>query len=249
MVCPHPMTLDLHIRKTVGGHQQDLGNRRDASTFELDVRLQSEARRIVIVGPSGAGKSLALQAIAGLLRPDDGHIRLNGETLFDAKQNIFLPPQARHMGFLFQDYTLFPHLTVRQNIGFPLVRGWFNPRRRHHDARVDHWLDIFQLQAQADQYPAELSGGQRQRCALARALVSEPRALLLDEPFSALDPHLRQRMRQALLALQQRLDVPMILITHDPEDATVLGEHVVQLAAGRVTHNTPAPAPTPGCSL
>ena len=137
---------------------------------------------------------------------------------------------------MFQDYALFPHLTVYQNVAFALGTGWRNPprhaQRAQWPASVARWLDLFGLAALAGQYPSELSGGQRQRTALARALVTEPRALLLDEPFSALDPTLRTTMRAELLALQERLQVPMILITHDPEDATALGQHVVEMRNG-----------------
>jgi molybdate transport system ATP-binding protein len=219
------MLLDLDIRKTLRAGKQ---------SFRLDVRLQTDSRRIVILGPSGAGKSLTLKAIAGLLRPDAGHIRVDGHVLFDAEQGIDLAPQKRALAYVFQDYALFPHLTVRQNIAFPLVRGWLNPRRRHQDSQIDYWCGAFQLGEVADQYPHELSGGQKQRTALARALVTQPRALLLDEPFAALDPALRARMRSELKDLQQRLQVPMVLITHDPEDAAVFGDHVLDLRDGRL---------------
>ncbi len=219
------MLLDLDIRKTLHAGKQ---------RFRLDVRLRTDSRRIVILGPSGAGKSLTLKAIAGLLRPDAGHIRVDGHVLFDAAQGIDLAPQQRALAYVFQDYALFPHLTVRQNIAFPLVRGWLNPRRRHQDRQVEYWCEAFQLGQVADQYPHELSGGQKQRTALARALVTQPRALLLDEPFAALDPSLRARMRSELSDLQQRLQVPMVLITHDPEDAAVFGDHVLDLRDGRI---------------
>jgi molybdate transport system ATP-binding protein len=212
--------LDLDIRKTLRSGKQ---------AFQLDVRLSTDSQRIVIIGPSGSGKSLTLKAIAGLLRPDAGHIRLDNHVLFDAAQGIDLPPQQRKLAYVFQDYALFPHLTVRQNIAFPLARGWFNPRRRDRHEQADHWCDVFQLGHVADQYPDELSGGQKQRTALARALVSHPRALLLDEPFAALDRDLRALMRKELKELQQRLQVPMVLITHDPEDAEVFGDHVLDL--------------------
>jgi molybdate transport system ATP-binding protein len=123
-------------------------------------------------------------------------------------------------------------LNVRQNIGFGLQRGWFNPAAGAHDGRLDYWLDAFELRAVAHQYPAQLSGGQRQRVALARALIAEPQALLLDEPFAALDPALRVRMRAELDALQRRLQVPMLMITHDPEDARVFGGHVLTMMDG-----------------
>lgn len=223
---PSALQLDLDVHKTLRSGERQ---------FELNIQLQSTQRRIVLFGPSGAGKSLTLKAIAGLLRPDQGHIRLGEALLFDRAQKIDLPPQARRIGYLFQDYALFPHLTVRQNIASALVGGWRNPRRHIRDERVDYWLAAFHLEAQSAQYPAELSGGQRQRTALARALVIEPRALLLDEPFAALDHALRRRMRDELDALQRRLDVPMILITHDPEDVAQFGDHVLNLAHGRVS--------------
>jgi molybdate transport system ATP-binding protein len=217
------MALDLDIHKTLHS-----GKRR----FELHVRIQSRSQRIVIFGPSGSGKSLTLKAIAGLMRPDSGHIRLNGRTLFDHVSGIDLSPQARQVGYLFQDYALFPHLTVRQNIGFGLTRQLFNPRHSDHHETVEYWLDAFALHALAHQYPDELSGGQRQRTALARALAAQPSALLLDEPFAALDPALRITMRRELSELQQRLQVPMVLITHDPDDVAMFGEHLVSLQDG-----------------
>ena len=232
------MLLDLYIRKKLVAGKQ---------SFQLDVRLKTDSQRIVIVGPSGAGKSLTLKAIAGLLRPDFGHIRIDDHVLFDASQGVDLAPQKRELAYVFQDYALFPHLSVRQNIAFPLVRGWCNPRRHHAHRQVDYWLDAFQLGQVADQYPHELSGGQKQRTALARALVTQPRALLLDEPFAALDPVLRARMRTELKELQHRLQVPMVLITHDPEDAAVFGDHVLDLRDGRL--DTDAAPVAPGAPL
>ena len=219
------MQLDLDICATL---------RSGKRSFSLRVRCVSDSQRIVIYGPSGAGKSLTLKAIAGLVTPDSGHIRLNGRTLFDAGAGVNLAPQARKVAYLFQDYALFPHLTVRQNIGFGLARGWLNPRRGARHDKVDYWLETFGLQELAHQLPEELSGGQRQRTALARALVAEPSALLLDEPFAALDPALRVTMRAELDQLQRRLGVPMILITHDPDDARLLGEHVLTLRDGMI---------------
>lgn len=219
------MELDLDIRKTL---------RSGKRVFQLDVRLQSKSQRIVIFGPSGSGKTLTLKAIAGLLRPDSGHIRLDGRVLFDAVAGIHLPPQAREVAYVFQDYALFPHLTVRQNIAFALARGWLNPRQHEQHEAVEYWLDAFRIGHLAHQFPSELSGGQRQRTALARALVTQPRALLLDEPFAALDAALRTAMRGELEELQHRLQVPMVLITHDPEDAAVFGDHVLNLQDGRL---------------
>ena len=226
------MEFDVDISKTL---------RAGARTFELRIRFRSAGSRVVLFGPSGAGKSLTLKAIAGLLRPDSGHIRLDGAALFDATARIDVSPQARNMAYVFQDYALFPHLNVRQNIAFGLKRGWLNPRSGFGDETVDYWLNAFDLWQQAQQLPDQLSGGQRQRTALARALVSQPRALLLDEPFAALDAALRTLMRDELDALQRRLGIPMLLISHDPDDVRVFGEQVLHLREGRLV--TPPPHP------
>lgn len=200
--------------------------------FQLNIHFSCQTQRLLIFGPSGSGKSLTLKALAGLLTPDQGRILINGQTLFDSSQKINLSPQQRQVGYLFQDYALFPHLTVRQNIAFGLHKGWRNPKRKERHPQVEYWLESFHLHNLADRLPGELSGGQRQRIALARALVIEPRALLLDEPFAALDLALREQMRAELNALQQRLQVPMILISHAPEDLAVFGDNVLYLHNG-----------------
>ncbi|MDP9650621.1 MULTISPECIES: sulfate/molybdate ABC transporter ATP-binding protein [Paraburkholderia] len=222
------MPLEVDIHKTFVSAER---------RFTLDVAFTATTQRVVLFGPSGAGKSLTLQAIAGLLRPDEGKITLHSNALFDSKLNVDLKPQARKVAYLFQDYALFPHLNVRQNIGFGLQRGWFNPRARSSHAQIDYWLDALELRGVAGNYPAQLSGGQKQRVALARALVAQPQLLLLDEPFSALDSTLRQRMRLELSDLQTRLDIPMVLITHDPDDVAAFGDQVVQISDGRVREN------------
>ena len=200
--------------------------------FDLQVRLQCRTHRTVICGPSGAGKSLTLQTLAGLQTPTRGHIRFAGETLFDSTSATQVPASRRQFGFVFQDYALFPHLNVRQNITFALSRGWRNPAAQEIHARVDHWLNAFELMGVAMQHPHTLSGGQRQRTALARALVNEPRALLLDEPFTALDKPLRSRLRAELDAVLQPLNIPVVLITHDADDIDWFGGKVFQMRDG-----------------
>ncbi len=219
------MSFEVRIRKRVEG-----GGRR----FELAVAFATDARRTVVHGPSGAGKSLTLQAIAGLLKPDEGTIRIDGKPVFDSASRIDVPARERRLGYLFQDYALFPQLTVRQNIAFALKRGWLNPSRHGGGEAVERWIQAFELERVAQQRPHQLSGGQRQRTALARALVNEPCALLLDEPFSALDPELRGRMRTELDTLLERVGIPMLMISHDPEDVARFGDRRILLREGTV---------------
>jgi molybdate transport system ATP-binding protein len=229
------MSFDVDIHKTVRSARR---------SFHLSVRFKTHARRTVIFGPSGAGKSLTLQAMAGLMKPDSGRIAFNDDVLFDAAAAIDVPARRRGFGYLFQDYALFPMLNVRQNIAFGLLPGLRNPSMRTGGQTVDRWLHAFELVEVAAQRPSELSGGQRQRTALARALVHSPRALLLDEPFSALDPELRERMRTELHELLQRIDIPIVMITHDPQDLEWFGDAALHLREGTMAE-PPATAARP----
>lgn len=205
-----------------------------AGRFGLDIGLDlPHCRRLVLFGPSGSGKSLTLQVVAGLLRPESGRIEVGGRVLFDSVEAIDVPARRRRVGFLFQDYALFPHLTLEQNLRFGLARLWRRdtPEMR---ARVAGLLESFGLTAQARHLPGDLSGGQKQRAALARALAPAPDALLLDEPFSALDQPLRLKLRRELTATLARLDTPLILVTHDPDEALEFGEAVAVFHKGRV---------------
>jgi molybdate transport system ATP-binding protein len=219
------MSWDITLRRQL---------RHGAQRFDLDVQLRSDASRIVLFGPSGSGKTQTLRLIAGIGRPDAGRVVVAGQVLSDSASGLWLPPQRRALGCVFQDYALFPHLSVRQNIAFARRGGWLNPPRKTADGVVERWIRDFHLQAVADHLPHQISGGQRQRTALARALVQGPRALLLDEPFAALDRALRQQLRRELKALQQDLGLPLLLITHDDEDVADLAEQVVHLHRGRV---------------
>ncbi len=178
-------------------------------------------RSIALVGPSGSGKTTVLRAIAGLHRPASGVIALGEETLFDAAAGVDQAPEHRGVGMVFQDYALFPHLTVRRNVAYG------------GSARVEELLDRFRIAHLAQARPATLSGGERQRVALARALARDPRVLLLDEPLSALDADTRGVVRDELRALLGELAVPHVIVTHDLQDARVLAGQVVTLAPAR----------------
>lgn len=213
--------------------QFDINIEKKFSGFSLAVKLATDAEKLALVGASGAGKSLTLQILAGLLAPDAGYIKIDGETWFDSETNLNLPVQQRKAGLVFQDYALFPHLTVAQNIGFGLRKGWQNPNKKPCE-NVAFWLDTLKISHIANKLPSQISGGQKQRTALARALAIKPRLLLLDEPFSALDADLRKHTREELALLQAQTGVPMILITHDNADADALVEEIWQMEDGRV---------------
>ncbi|WP_431637146.1 ABC transporter ATP-binding protein [Dyella sp. KULCS107] len=219
------MRLDVDIRRVMTDPQRP---------FSLELAFRSDSQRVVLFGPSGSGKSLTLRAIAGLMRPDAGHVGVRGRTLFDDFRGVDVPARARRIGYVFQDYALFPHLTVAQNVAFGLTPSLRQPSRRNVPEAARRWLDAFELEGLANRYPAQISGGQQQRVALARALAPQPELLLLDEPFAALDPPLRGRLRDELVALQSRLDVQMLVITHDPADVEALGQHVLEIREGRL---------------
>jgi molybdate transport system ATP-binding protein len=201
-----------------------------APTFEAADEL------VVIIGASGSGKSLTLKAIAGLLTPETGTIVLpDGTAAFDAATHTNTPPQQRSLGYVVQDLALFPHMTVRQNIEFAL-HG--EPRERA-VTRTTELIELLRLQEMQDRRPGAISGGQQQRVALARALAREPRLLLLDEPFTALDAGLRDTMRRELLSLQRRLKLTTLFVTHDIAEAYTLADRIVVYHEGRVVQSGP----------
>lgn len=203
-------------------------------SFRLDAAFSSEEQFVVLFGPSGSGKTLTLQSVAGLVTPDAGRIALNGRVLFDSKRGINVPSRSRGIGYLFQDYALFPHLSVAENVGFAIKKSFRWRLSKQDRRRVEEFLDIFEISHLAESFPFDLSGGQKQRVALARALIRKPDILLLDEPFSALDTLLRVRLRKELSDIQARFNIPVIMITHDPEDIKAFAETLVSYELGRV---------------
>jgi molybdate transport system ATP-binding protein len=199
--------------------------------FTLDFSLRLDRELVALFGPSGAGKSMTLQLVAGLLRPDSGRIQCGQRLLFDSQQGIDLPPQQRRVGYVTQDYTLFPHLSVAENIAYGLRRRCSRVQQRR---AVADMLDLIQLPGFGDRRPAELSGGQQQRVALARALVTQPEVLLLDEPFSALDAPTRAQLRLELRRLQARLRLPTLLVTHDLAEANLVADRIAIYDQGRL---------------
>ena len=221
------MNLFINIKKTMATQGR---------YFKLDVQLQADTRFLALFGPSGAGKSLTLNAIAGLLKPDSGMIAINGDVLFDSDRDVNLASKDRRIGYVFQNYALFPHLTVYENVAFGLKKGFFD-RELKGGGKVERFLKIFGLKEIATAFPGDISGGQAQRVALARALIREPKLLLLDEPFSALDSYLRKKMRHEFQSIIQQFNIPVILITHDYEDLEAFAEATAVFENGRVIRN------------
>ena len=199
-------------------------------TFRLDVAFEAERELVVLFGPSGSGKSLTLGAIAGLRSPERGRIEIGDRVVFDAAEQINLPPQQRNVGYVVQQLALFPHLDVAENIAYGL-RGLGRTERKR---RTGELIALLKLDGLEERMPAQLSGGQQQRVALARALARPTDALLLDEPFSALDEALRADLRAELVRLRGELDLPVVFVTHDLGEAYLLGDRIAVLDGGRV---------------
>ena len=199
--------------------------------FALDVALEApDARCLALAGPSGAGKSSVLRIAAGLLRPDSGRVSCGEQTWLDTARGIDVVPERRRCGYVFQDYALFPHLTARQNVAYPLRDATRYDRRR----RASELLDRFGVAHLADTRPRTMSGGERQRVALARALARPPAALLLDEPLSALDSRTRASASRELAAVLRETGVPALLVTHEFTEAALLGDRVGVIDGGKV---------------
>lgn len=197
--------------------------------FNLEIKFESGQDTLGILGSSGSGKSMTLRAIAGIVTPDQGRIILNGRTLFDSDKGINLAVQERRVGLLFQNYALFPNLTVRENIEFG-IRKLPEAQRMQ---RVEDKLTAMQIEHLQDKYPYQLSGGEQQRTALARTLVTEPECLLLDEPFSALDNHIRARLEKELLDIFSGFDGVKLFVTHNLEECYRVSKNIMVIDRGK----------------
>ena len=210
------MALELQIKKRL-------------ASYTLSLAFHTSNGPLAVLGPSGAGKTMTLRCIAGIERPDSGRIALNGRVLFDSAKNIDIPSRDRRVALLFQNHALFPHLTVAENIAFGLDRL----PRPEQQARVERQIHALHLGGLESRYPAALSGGEQQRTALARALAIDPGALLLDEPLTALDTHLRSQIEQQLLETLSHFRGATLFVTHNIEEAYRIGEQILVLSKGR----------------
>lgn len=213
------MSLELKIKKNVGN-------------FVLDVELNSKNDVLALLGASGCGKSMTLRCIAGIETPDEGYIRVNGRTLFSSEQNINLSPQKRHVGLLFQNYALFPNMSVEQNIIMGM--NGFNLSRAEKKDRCAQMLKKFYLEGLHKNRPSQLSGGQQQRVALARIMVSNPDILMLDEPFSALDSFLRWELEQELLKVLDDFEGTTLIVSHNRDEVYRISDNIAVISNGKV---------------
>ncbi len=209
--------------------------RLDSAAFMLDIDFQAASGVTVLFGPSGAGKTLTLDCIAGFVRPDAGRILLDDKLVFDGETRVHLPPQARGCGYVFQNYALFPHMSLRKNLQFA-VDGL--PRLERH-RKVNEMLERFRLTEVAGRFPHALSGGQRQRCSIARALIGSPRMLLLDEPARGLDLPLRAELYAALRQVRTDFGTPILLVTHSLEECFELADEMLVFDGGKIVQSGP----------
>lgn len=210
--------IRLEVKKRLHGSQGD---------FYLEVSLEVKDKEFVVVfGPSGSGKTTLLRILAGLETPQEGYIEMDGEIWYDSKKGINLPPQKREVGFVFQDYSLFPNMSVFENVAFGM--------RRKDPNKVMELLRLAKMEELKDRKPNTLSGGQRQRVALLRALARDPKVLLLDEPLSALDHETALRLRDEIKSFQRRYGIPTLMVSHNKEEILRLADRVIILVNGKI---------------
>ena len=203
----------------------DVAVKKRLKFFDLDISFSCpDGKILVLIGPSGGGKTTIVRMVAGLEKPDGGRIGCHGEAWFDSSRRISLPPRKRRLGYVFQEYTLFPHLTLNGNAAFAAA-----DRRE-----VDALMEFFGIAHLRDRRPHGVSGGERQRCAICQALARRPQALLLDEPFSALDAATRRALREALKSLREIRNIPIVYVTHDIGEALYLADEMLQVVEGKI---------------
>ena len=199
-------------------------------TFELEVDISLSNGILALIGPSGAGKTTILQCVAGLQTPSWGEISINDKIVFSSEHGVDIPIRNRRIGYVFQDYALFPHMTVEKNVDYG------KPKKENNSNKVltvSKVLEMLKIEHLRNRYPNQISGGEKQRVALARALITEPELLLLDEPLSALDHDTRSTVQQELLILQAQWKIPFIIVTHDVKEAEMLGDQIIKLDHGK----------------
>ncbi|MBN1134436.1 MAG: ABC transporter ATP-binding protein [Methanosarcinaceae archaeon] len=211
-------------------YEKKKNSKNKKNIFTLNAKFQAQNELVVLFGPSGSGKTTLLRCVSGLMDPGDGKIIVNNKLYYDTDKKINLPVQDRKLGYVFQNYALFPHMNVRKNIEYGL-KGWDKEAKEEKVCKMLKLMDIYELE---NRYPSELSGGQSQRVSLARALAPEPDILLLDEPFSALDMVIRIKLREKIKEIQRELQIPILFITHNPEEAFTLADRIVVLHKGEV---------------
>ena len=218
------MALDIKIKKHL-------------PSFDLDIEFTAQDEAVGFLGASGCGKSLTLRCIAGVETPDEGHIIVNGKTFFDSSKKINLSPQKRKTALLFQNYQLFPNMTVAQNVAAGMPKGFSKAQIAQ---QVKHYLGMFDLDGFQERYPLRLSGGQQQRVALARMLAAKPDVLMLDEPFSALDAHLKAGLEQNMLDVFESFGGTILYVSHDIDEALRLCDRIAVVSAGTIEEIGPS---------
>jgi molybdate transport system ATP-binding protein len=237
--------LQVSIRKQIGTGRKQPGAERQAGSgnngretgqpFRLDVDFTAPSGVTILFGPSGSGKTTCLRAVAGIVTPDEGRISIGDRLYFDSPSGANLSIQQRRVGFVFQDYLLFPHMTAEQNVAYGMRAGDHGGKSKAAKReRARELLSLLGIEYAARQYPRELSGGESQRVALARALASDPAIVLLDEPLSAVDAKTRARLLVEIKATQQRAGIPFLYVTHNVDEVVEIGDQVIVLNEGRV---------------